>query len=76
MGELVTIANNAYSRNTAYTVKEVAHKDGRTEVVLNGSMILAKAQFKEATGHLPEHTSADRLFLREFNKVLGRQDLD
>ena len=42
VGELVTIANNAYSRNTAYTVKEVAHKDGRTEVVLNGSMILAK----------------------------------
>ena len=42
VGELVTIAINAYSRNTAYTVKEVAHKDGRTEVVLNGSMILAK----------------------------------
>lgn len=56
IGEMVTIENSAYSRNSAYTVKAVTKKEGQTILTLEGSMILAKGTVLSGTRDITLNT--------------------
>ncbi len=51
-GDMVTINNSQYSRNSAYLVKDVRKEKGKTILVLEGSMVLAKGTVAKGTKNL------------------------